>query len=91
MLWPPGLTGGPGTAARTDTLAGGTVDASGVNSLFGHNDIQDIQNDLNTLRGPMEDKGLITMLPLKGGTGVPEIEPNWTCPPPRVNNSVPIN
>jgi hypothetical protein len=39
--------GGPGTAARTDTGAGGTVDASRANSLFGHNDIQ---HDLNTLR-----------------------------------------
>lgn len=42
-----GLPGGPGTAARTDTGAGGVVDSSGVNSLFGHNDIQ---HDLNTLR-----------------------------------------
>ncbi len=44
---PGGPTGGPGTAARTDTGAGGVVDSSGVNSLFGHNDIQ---HDLSTLR-----------------------------------------
>ncbi len=44
---PPGFAGGPGTAAQTDTGAGGVVGASGVNSLFGHNDIQ---LDIDALR-----------------------------------------
>lgn len=36
-------------------------------------------------------KGLITMYPLAGGSGVVEIGPNWTWTPPWVNNNVPIN
>jgi hypothetical protein len=36
-------------------------------------------------------KGLITMYPLAGGSGVVEIEPKWTWTPPWVNNYVPIN
>ncbi|MGO9151733.1 hypothetical protein [Mycobacterium sp.] len=36
-------------------------------------------------------KGVITMFPLKGGSGVVEIKPNWTWTPPWVNNNVPIN
>ena len=50
--------------------------------------------DTNTGRPDVPDggqKGLITMFPLKGGSGVTEIEPNWTWTPPWVNNSVPIN
>jgi hypothetical protein len=44
---PPGFAGGPGTAARTDTGAGAVVDASGVNSLYGRNDIP---NGIDRLR-----------------------------------------
>ncbi len=36
-------------------------------------------------------KGVITMFPLKGGSGVTEIGPNWTWTPPWVNSNVPIN
>ncbi|BCQ10574.1 hypothetical protein JMUB5695_04032 [Mycobacterium heckeshornense] len=36
-------------------------------------------------------KGVITMFPLKGGSGVIEIKPDWTWTPPWVNNNVPIN
>jgi hypothetical protein len=36
-------------------------------------------------------KGVITMYPLPGGSGVVEVEPNWTLTPPWVNNNVPIN
>jgi hypothetical protein len=36
-------------------------------------------------------KGVITMFPLKGGSGVVEIEPDWTWTPPWVNRNVPIN
>ncbi|MBY0387402.1 MAG: hypothetical protein K2X56_04665 [Mycobacterium pseudokansasii] len=36
-------------------------------------------------------KGVITMYPLAGGSGVVEIGPNWTWTPPWVNNYVPIN
>jgi hypothetical protein len=36
-------------------------------------------------------KGVITMFPLAGGSGVIEIKPNWTWTPPWVNNNVPIN
>lgn len=36
-------------------------------------------------------KGLITMYPLAGGSGVVEMGPNWTWTPPWVNNNVPIN
>lgn len=36
-------------------------------------------------------KGVITMYPLPGGSGVVEVEKNWTLTPPWVNNNVPIN
>jgi hypothetical protein len=36
-------------------------------------------------------KGVITMFPVKGGSGVVEIKPDWTWTPPWVNNYVPIN
>jgi hypothetical protein len=36
-------------------------------------------------------KGVITMFPLKGGSGVVELGPKWTWTPPWVNNNVPIN
>lgn len=36
-------------------------------------------------------KGVITMYPLAGGSGVVEVEPGWTLTPPWVNNNVPIN
>jgi hypothetical protein len=36
-------------------------------------------------------KGVITMYPLPGGSGVVEIKPGWTWTPPWVNNNVPIN
>jgi hypothetical protein len=36
-------------------------------------------------------KGLITMYPLPGGSGVIELEKDWTWTPPWVNNNVPIN
>jgi hypothetical protein len=36
-------------------------------------------------------KGVITMYPLEGGSGVVELEPGWTLTPPWVNNNVPIN
>jgi hypothetical protein len=36
-------------------------------------------------------KGIITMYPLPGGSGVVEVEPGWTLTPPWVNNNVPIN
>jgi hypothetical protein len=36
-------------------------------------------------------KGVITMFPLKGGSGVVELGPRWTWTPPWVNNNVPIN
>lgn len=36
-------------------------------------------------------KGVITMYPLPGGSGVVEVAPNWTLTPPWVNNNVPIN
>lgn len=36
-------------------------------------------------------KGLITMYPIAGGSGVVELGPNWTWTPPWVNNNVPIN
>ena len=36
-------------------------------------------------------KGVITMYPLPGGSGVVEVERNWTLTPPWVNNNVPIN
>ncbi len=36
-------------------------------------------------------KGVISMYPLNGGSGVVEVEPGWTLCPPWVNNNVPIN
>jgi hypothetical protein len=36
-------------------------------------------------------KGVITMFPLEGGSGVIELGPKWTWTPPWVNNNVPIN
>ena len=36
-------------------------------------------------------KGVITMYPREGGSGVVEVEPNWTLTPPWVNKNVPIN
>nr|WP_255497116.1 MULTISPECIES: hypothetical protein [unclassified Mycolicibacterium] len=36
-------------------------------------------------------KGVITMYPLPGGSGVVEVAPNWTMAPPWVSNNVPIN
>jgi hypothetical protein len=36
-------------------------------------------------------KGVITMYPLAGGSGVVEVTPGWTLTPPWVNNNVPIN
>lgn len=36
-------------------------------------------------------KGVITMYPLPGGSGVVEVQRNWTLTPPWVNNYAPIN
>lgn len=36
-------------------------------------------------------KGVISMYPLTGGSGVVEVRPGWTLTPPWVNNNVPIN
>lgn len=36
-------------------------------------------------------KGVITMFPLPGGSGVVEVKPDWTLTPPWVNNYAPIN
>jgi hypothetical protein len=36
-------------------------------------------------------KGVISMYPLPGGSGVVEVKPNWTLTPPWVNKNVPIN
>jgi hypothetical protein len=36
-------------------------------------------------------KGVISMYPLAGGSGVVEVEKDWTLCPPWVNNNVPIN
>lgn len=36
-------------------------------------------------------KGVITMFPLPGGSGVVEVKPNWTLTPPWVNKYAPIN
>jgi hypothetical protein len=36
-------------------------------------------------------KGVISMYPLPGGSGVVEVQPDWTLTPPWVNNNVPIN
>ncbi|ETB28637.1 hypothetical protein [Mycobacterium avium] len=38
-----------------------------------------------------EQKGVITMFPLEGGSGVIQLGPKWTWTPPWVNNNVPIN
>ena len=35
--------------------------------------------------------GVISMYPLKGGSGVLEVEPDWTLCPLWVNKNVPIN
>jgi hypothetical protein len=36
-------------------------------------------------------KGVITMYPLEGGSGVIDLEKNWTLCPPWVNKNVPVN
>lgn len=36
-------------------------------------------------------KGVVSMYPLAGGSGVVEVEPGWTLCPPWVNKNVPIN
>jgi hypothetical protein len=36
-------------------------------------------------------KGMITMFPLEGGSGVLKLGKDWTWTPPWVNNNVPIN
>jgi hypothetical protein len=36
-------------------------------------------------------KGVVTMFPLPGGSGVVEINPDWTLTPPWVNHNVPID
>ncbi len=36
-------------------------------------------------------KGIITMFPLPGGSGVVEVAPKWTMAPPWVSKNVPIN
>lgn len=36
-------------------------------------------------------KGVITMFPEAGGSGVVEVKPDWTLTPPCVNNYAPIN
>jgi hypothetical protein len=36
-------------------------------------------------------KGVITMYPLPGGSGVVEVQKNWTLTPPWVNKYAPIN
>lgn len=36
-------------------------------------------------------KGVITMYPLAGGSGVVQVEPQWTMAPPWVSQNVPIN
>ncbi len=36
-------------------------------------------------------KGVISMYPLAGGSGVVEVQPGWTLCPPWVNKNVPIN
>ena len=70
--------------------------------LFGIVDCEDtgesatmrIVADTNVGRCALPDggqKGVITMFPLKGGSGVVEIKPDWTWTPPWVNNNVPIN
>ena len=38
-----------------------------------------------------EQKGVITMFPLPGGSGVVEVQKDWTLTPPWVNNYAPIN
>jgi len=35
--------------------------------------------------------GIITMYPFPGGSGVVEVQPNWTLTPPWVNGYAPIN
>lgn len=48
-------------------------------------------NDGSSLVPDGGQKGVITMYPLAGGSGVVEVEPGWTLTPPWVNNNVPIN
>jgi hypothetical protein len=36
-------------------------------------------------------KGVISMYPLSGDSGVVEVKPNWTLTLPWVNTNVPIN
>jgi hypothetical protein len=48
-------------------------------------------NDGNSVVPDGGQKGVITMYPLAGGSGVVEVEPGWTLTPPWVNNNVPIN
>jgi hypothetical protein len=50
--------------------------------------------NINGGRPDMPDggqKGVISMYPLPGGSGVVEVQPGWTLTPPWVNNNVPIN
>lgn len=50
--------------------------------------------DTNAGRPDVPDggqKGVITIFPLKGGSGVLEIRPDWTWTPPWVNHNAPIN
>ena len=37
-----------------------------------------------------EQKGVISMYPLAGGSALVEVRPGWTLTPPWVNNNVPI-
>jgi Domain of unknown function (DUF4226) len=50
--------------------------------------------NINEPRSEIPDggqKGVITMYPLPGGSGVVEVGPGWTLTPSWVNNNVPIN
>ncbi|OBH04889.1 MULTISPECIES: hypothetical protein [unclassified Mycobacterium] len=50
--------------------------------------------NINEGRGGIPDggqKGVISMYPVAGGSGVVEVEPGWTLCPPWVNKNVPIN
>jgi hypothetical protein len=70
--------------------------------LFGILDCEDtgerltmrIVANINEGRSGIPDggqKGVISMYPLAGGSGVVEVEKDWTLCPPWVNNNVPIN
>ncbi|MCV7101127.1 hypothetical protein [Mycobacterium palustre] len=70
--------------------------------LFGIPDCEDtgesvtmrIVANINTGRPDVPgggQKGVISMYPLAGGSGVVEVAPNWTLCPPWVNKNVPIN